>query len=162
RSGKLVVLSIVTDVRGSVVETGLEDFLKKYGVEMERDYILRIAGRGILPEVPAKTSEKGSDLAQAFAPFDFYVYMARTVRPGRRGSGYRAEPLLEVVPQAGQITWADRTLAGLATLESHVNNLLQTGKLKDLRLTEPLPVGVTVVDKNGSPRMVVYGDGRMA
>lgn len=168
RGGKLVVMSIITDVQGTLVKTNLEGFLKRYGVDMGQDVILRaiVAGNRLFGadyhQFAYTVPESGNPIAQTFSKYKFFLDMPRTVKPSAGAAGgWRATSILEVRSQ-GQILWAEKNMNAFRDLEGYVRGLFVRGRLKGIGVREPLSVGVAVTDRDQTPRLVVYGAARMA
>lgn len=175
RGGRLVVLTdIVTERKSNEMKsTGLEDFLKKYNVDVTNDYVLRFPSRqGDLPEVVyAMTSDKSDTmLARKFTDV-FPLWSARVVKPTTQSPTFKAEPLLEVGSigvrtPVGNILqrkfWAENQLSALYESFNHALELNETGRLDDKLSREPLPVAVTVTETAGRPRLAVFGDAEWA
>jgi hypothetical protein len=161
--GRLMVLSNIKVQPNTFtrVETGLEALLKKYGVELGNDFILTYRGR--LPEVSVAVPPRRStnEIARAFQnTTQFYVQMARTVKPLTGQGAYHAQTILEVrSPPNPPVFWAEKDLQNLRNLDGYLRSLTRD-QIEDLRSTEPLPVGVAVSDKD-RPMLVVYGDALM-
>ncbi len=172
RGGKMIVaLDVVADQRfASLRKTGLEEFLKKYGVDVTDQVLYRlpkaqdqaIFGRdtGDYRLVLAQTPPKAATvLAKQFQRVPFRWWSVRVVKPGT-STKYQVEPLLVVDPKR-PIVWADESLAGLVDFERYTGELIRTKRLDTLYTTELLPVAVTVTERVGEtvkPRMVVFGD----
>lgn len=156
--GKLVILAINVDEFQKKIETNLEAFAKKYGVEMERDVILRARERAS-PIVPVVADPSGNnELARGFADEEFYFDSPRTVRPGSSAEGYRAETVLVVPPLPQFIYWADKNLDAVRNPQFRFITLLRNpDTFRKYLFRENRPVAVAVKDRDGKPRMVVYG-----
>jgi hypothetical protein len=166
RGGHLMVFSSVVDSQDRILATGtgMEELLDSYGVKLERDYLFSSLRGVAVPYVAARMSPASSnEIARTFAKYQFILYFGQTVRPAGRGAaGFRAEVLMEVEPQAEERVFVDKDLGGLRNIQAYLNRLILTGQLDERRLREPQPVAVTVTDRDGKARMVVFGDGRLA
>jgi hypothetical protein len=164
RQGKLVVLlNIAVARQGDDVvfaKTGLEDLLKKYGVKIQNDYLLRFPrSRGDNPTIViAQPPPRGTNpIVVGFQKEAFLLDLARTVRP-EFGGTFQADKLLEVRPER-QDFWIETDLLPLATSPfAYAVNLQRTGRLEEKLSNEAVPVGVTVTDRDQKPRAVVIGD----
>jgi hypothetical protein len=163
RNGKLVVLmNLVIAKEGDnfvYAKCGLEDLLKKHGVNVGADYLLRFpASRNDNPTmVMAQTPERTTNpIALNFQKEGFILELARTVRP-EPNPAFQAEPLLEVYPDR-QNFWVETELRHLvANPIAYMSNLMQAGKLEEKFSRQPVPVAVTVTDRDQKPRAVVIG-----
>lgn len=172
RGGKMIAaVDVVAEPRFTALRrSGLEDFLKKYGVDVSDKILFRRATsrdvsyfggaaadpRLVLAEAPAKPATL---LAKQLQGMPLRWWSARIVRPGTSAK-YRVEPLLIVDPRRS-IVWADDDLLGTTDFNRYVAELNRTGRLEDLYTPEQIPVAVTVSEgagETGKPRMVVFGD----
>jgi hypothetical protein len=172
RGGKLIVaVDVVTDSGFKAIKkSGLEDFLKKYGVLITDQVLYRfpqvqdqsIFGpsfgdpRLIFAETPAKASTL---LAKQLQGMPVRWWSVRAVRPGT-SSKYSVEPLL-VAPTKNRVVWADDSVAGLVDFDRYFTDLRRSRRLEALYSPEPIPVAVTVSEGSGEaakPRIVVFGD----
>jgi hypothetical protein len=160
--GKLVVLSRLNfDANtGTATETGLEDFLRKYGVELGRDYILHYSNNpNDLPFVNLALAPADSNnaIARTFERYPFLTILARTVQP-QAGGAYRAETILEIrSPPNSSVFWAETDLTQLPDPAAYVGSLTLP-QLMAKRSPTPLPVAAAVKDSKDNPKLVVFGD----
>ena len=147
-------------------ETGIEEFLKKYGVNVTDQFLFRVPDQRdqsfvgglwrnpafVFAEAPASAE---NDLAKQFA-----------ASPGN-STKYKVEPLLVVksvlVNQSRPVVLPESSLRLFTTsFERYLSEKASEQPLEKLLPREPLPVAVTVSkeDKETSkPRMVVVGSG---
>jgi hypothetical protein len=173
RGGKLLVfLDIVLDAKSTrLVTTGLEEFLRKYGVLVGSDFALRVATddpRVVFATVPKDTT---NDLASSFVG-DPPVIMrgARIVRPDPAAQKYKAEVILQLDrrdPRLRSFYLEESAVRTLENAPTYIRDLNSQGALPDRISAEPIPVAVAVSEKlidpgsgkeNLKPRMVVFGD----
>jgi hypothetical protein len=166
--GKLLYLSnILYDPNNyTLVETGLEDFLRKYGVEVGRGYLLHIpTQRGDVPIVSQAVTpaESNNPIALRFKDFPILVERARPIRPLPGAGGYRGEVILEVGPPYTRLFWEETDLKTLANVVAYSNSLIQDPQEVFKRASrKPIPVGVAVTSRKDQPTLVAYGDATMA
>jgi hypothetical protein len=166
RDGRLVVLLDVTRER-QPAPTGLEDFLREYGVQVGQDLILN----GIDPRQPTScmvSLAPGADEAfQDFSGLLFRLINARSVKPVSGATGnFIVTPFLEAIrvrEEVGRPTpyqWAEDNPKAI------LDNPEEFQK-KSRQKTDPPTIAVTVRDRQaksgdvhaqGDPRIVVFGD----
>jgi len=172
RGGKMIAaIDVVTDARfTSLKKTGLEDFLKKYGVNVTDQVLFRnprAQDQGIFgpnvedPKLILALAPKNPPtlLAKQLTGMPFRWWSARAIRPASTKK-YQAEPLL-VAPTVSPIVWADDNLLGLVDFDRYAGELDRSRRIQALHTREPIPVAVTVTEGSGEsakPRMVVFGD----
>lgn len=182
RKGKLLVMMDMVlkldkeqkNIEG-MVNTGLENALVEFGVDITNEYIHRlpplernqqgmVVARGDPIRAFAVIAKNDTILAAKFLGQEFDLKAARIIKPIRRGTSFNCETLLHVVPeeQENGIIWAEKNYLGLYAGLEHSRNVFQNGQLRALRSKDPLPVAVTVTETDGTPRMVVIGDAEMA
>jgi hypothetical protein len=173
RGGKLLVyLDIVLDAKSTrLITTGLEDFLRKYGVLVGSDFALRVAGddpRFVFATVPKDTT---NDLASSFIG-DPPVFMrtARIVRPDPAAQKYKADILLQLDrrdPRLRSVYLEETAVRALENPVTYLRELDNQGTLAARISAEPVPVALAVSEKlidpgsgkeNLKPRMIVFGD----
>jgi hypothetical protein len=184
RGGKLLVLDNPTVIqvgprRVAWVDTGLEEFLRKYGVGLGKDFLIRVPGdlRRESPVLVLATTPRLSrnKVAEAFRDVRFplggdfegqSVGPARSVRPSPVPGKFKAEPLLQVTPELNKPFWVESTNVGLlysaVATRNYVAALRAQGEVEDKATSEPVPVAVAVQDAEGRPRLAVFGDARFA
>jgi hypothetical protein len=186
RNGKLIVMLdvVVPDPRSeTLAKTGLEDFLRKYNVEVTNKFILGCPNEGargfedlntmIVPTIVSGKNDSG--LARQFRANPIWMVMPRVIQPLKPGGQYKVEPLLEAVSTNrvmtleedsikvlrggldGLLAYATRMYNALFTLRVPVDEQLKAAE--KVRLKErPAPVAVTVSEGDEKPRIVVFGD----
>ncbi len=172
KGGKLLVfLEIVLDAQGKrMINTGLGDFLRKYGVLAGDDFALRLAGdpREVIATTPRESS---NELARDFARYPFKMQTVRIVRPDPEAKKYKAEVVLQLdrrvaVPRPFYYM-AENNVKALEDPVNFLEDLDKQGAL-DVRISpDPLPVALAVSEKlldpgtgkeTLKPRMMVFGD----
>ncbi len=178
RGGKLLVfLDIVVDVKNEALKTsGLEDFLRKYGVVVGKEFAMRVPSPGdpreVFGTVPPDTS---NELAKNFVGEPLGLSTVRVVRPEASAQKYKVDVLLQLdtrdrtIPSP-QLYWEETALQAVVSPEKYVLDLARQGILKERISSEPIPVAVAVSDKlldpgsgkeSFKPRLVVFGDAEM-
>ncbi len=179
RGGKLILLSnYVTHAEFPLADPRLEDLLRKYNVELGKDFLIRVPDNlqtedplivlGSTPEgsrnkVAANFKGKrfplGGELSLSARGG---IGLARSVQPGKAPGGFQVETLLQVEEDFNGPVWAETNLRVLENPALYVFDLRRGGKLDSKKSREPIPVAVGVLDKEGKPRMAVFGDARFA
>lgn len=162
RGGQLLVcldLVIDRDPAKGRKQSGLDAFLKKYGVQATDELVMHYPIQGT-PEDPRSSlfsvpQNCKLSFARAFDKQIFQLDTARVTKPEEGGGKYKAEIFLESYPRVP--SWADSSLGALTSPIRHINELLRSGALKKRLSEEPLPIAVAVTS-DGKPRMVVFGD----
>ena len=178
----LVLLDVVTDRDGTMVQTGLEKWLEEYSVDVGTNRVLTLQGQVPSPSdiLVIPNVRQRNPVATAFANAIFVFREVRTVRPRMQAgssptqSRFRAEELFF----AAQPSWADANLRADPT--EYVNNLQEKNQEELQRLLErdrTVPVAVAVSEggampnipehqgvppKDSKPRLVVFGDATLA
>ena len=167
----LVFLDVFVDTQAkNLTNTGLEELLKRYGVEVTNDFPLRVSlplnerddPRTLIATTP-KTSE--NPLAKQF--IDRLIIMKRTariVRPAEASGQYKAEPILHLESiRTDRLTIIENKVRALTIdpnafiIEEKI--LTNEANFKAKVKSEPVPVAVAVTEQVSSkPRMVVFGD----
>jgi hypothetical protein len=168
KKGKLMVLSNIQVDKATLtpLDTGMQTFLKPFGVDLRNDVVLHYAtGRNDNPLVnEAQPPKKSTNaIARELREYDFPVERCRTVRPEPGGGAYRAEVILEVPSKRNEqsIFWAESDLQTLRNPFAYVLSLTPP-QLMAKRSQEPLPVGLAVTDRKDQATLVVFGDASMA
>ena len=143
-------------------ETGLEDLLRKYGVNVGSEFVLHYPTRQDpqvlrnpflnLGEIP-----EGGDsvLAKQFAGAAFIAAVPRIVRPGT-STKFKAEPLVVCDPRSTAV-WAEDSLRAFTGDIGRVVDDRRDGRpIETILAKRPLPIAVAVT-QDGKPRMVVVG-----
>ena len=141
-------------------ETGLEGLLKKYGVDVTDQFVMHFATPQIrsyyigVYDVPDKLD---TVLGKQFAGKQFVMWTPRIIKPGTPGK-YKAEPLLVGFPD--MLIWAEDSLRFFrADPKRLIEERLEGKHPLTMVSKRALPVGVTVTQQDGTPRMVVIGSG---
>jgi hypothetical protein len=172
RGGKLLVfLDVVLDAKGTgLVTTGLEAFLRKYGVLVGSDFPLRITGedpRVVFATAPRDTT---NELAAPFVTdpaVPVRMRTARVVRPDPSAQKYKSEVILQLDPRFRVPYMEENSARVLENPVTYLKELDSQGTLVTRLSGDPIPVGVAVSEKlvdpgtgkeNLKPRLVVFGD----
>lgn len=176
RGGRLLVyLDVVVDLKGQKLKTsGLEDFLRKYGVLVGTDFPMRVPRQGDPREVIATVPKDATnDLAKAFEGEPMVLSSVRIVRPDTSAQKYKPEVILQLDPterRLQQLYWVETAVRALGNPMSYVEELARQGALQARLSAEPIPVAVAVSEKlagvgtvkeSFKPRLVVFGDAEM-
>jgi hypothetical protein len=175
----VVYLDIVVDAKANRLKTsGLEEFLRKYGVLVGTEFAMRVPEdtqddpRGVYATVPADTT---NPLAKAFLRKPIELHTARIIKPDKSAQKYKADVILQLDPkdlslERRQNYWEDTAIRALASPITYAVELMRQGALETRLSGEPLPVAVAVSEKlmvPGStketfkPRLLVFGDAEM-
>jgi len=177
RGGSLVVyFDTIVDAKNNTLKTtGLEDFVRKYGVLVGKDFAMRVPVRGapadprlVFATVPRDTT---NDLAKDFLGGEpLAMDNVRIIRPDPSSQKYKVEVLMQLDPREPtlqQLYWEETAVQALTNPETYVRDIATQGVLKTRISSEPIPVAVAVSEKlldPGSgkerlkPRIVVFGD----
>jgi ABC-type uncharacterized transport system len=139
-------------------ETGLEDLLKKYGVDVTSEFVLHLPhDRDPSFFFSAVNVAKGETvLGQQFAERQFTMIVPRIIKPGTTAK-YKVEPLLVCDPR--QYPWAESSLNFFRADPERLLAARLAGRSPlSIVSPRPLPVGVTMT-QDAKPRMVVIGSG---
>jgi hypothetical protein len=156
KNGRLLVFfDIMVDPKAKkMVRTGLEDFLKKYQVEVGDDYFMA-APLDPLLVVAGPLIESENLVAKQFLG---QIFRLGTVRPVRVQKGFgkvKVEEILQVPPDPNTFIWTENAIAGLSDPFRFINEHRAEVRQKDIQEPVPVAVGVKEDDK---PRLVVVGD----
>ena len=168
RNGRLIVMfDVVVDPKYTEMKlNGMEEFLKKYNVTVNKQFLFRFPTQGF-PDpgiVVARTPRDSSNImATKYLDTPFPLKSVRVVRPGSESPNFKAETILEVRkpgnPPIGQeVFWAEENLAALDNPLGFSQKIWENKDLEARMSREPIPIAVAVKDKEEKPRMVVYGD----
>lgn len=163
RGGKLLVsLDVVLDQTTTKIKTsGVEEFLKKYGVQATSDFAMRFMRP--LNEDPRIAYAMAPDtdpssLAKQFAGPLIPFHSIRIVRPEAKAVKYKAGVLLEVVNTNRFVVWEESNVRAIKDPVNYLAELFSKGQIQKKIAEEPLPVALTVAEDGSKPRMVVFGD----
>jgi hypothetical protein len=163
KNGRLVItLDVVVKVANRrIVELkkcGLEEWLKKFNVDVGADFVLHPPikhqllrdPRIVLANVPLESENLLAKKLRA----ELYVFnTVRVVRAGTKADKYQTETLLEVSPQWK--CWTENNVEAFAGLLSYTLQAYEDGTREPS--TKPIPIAVTVREGD-KPRLVVMGD----
>lgn len=165
--GKMMVfLSVQTNESYTKLkDTGLEDMLKRFGVEVTDEFALGVMQHQgddprLIGTMTPTTSENA--IARQF-PRKIFVLpgSARVVKPGV-GGRYKAEPILQIEFRPPWATVVEKKVNVLKDPQRYMWLELQKDDMKlekAVVIDPPVPVAVAVTDSAGNkPCMVVFGD----
>lgn len=165
RGGKLIAFFdvVVDDKYAKMKETGLEDKLRSYGVDVTDDFVLRVPedrddARVLFAVAPSNTS---SPLGREFARKLILVKRtARIVKPAEKsGPRFRAEPVLqaETSEDNGFFYTLEKKTSVLQNAQMYM--LGRKPKVYGVVEEKPIPLALAVTQEPGEkPFMVVFGD----
>lgn len=159
--GRLFVAFDVTVDRDfkAVKTTGLEDFLKKYGVKVAAEFGMRFPQPGKADDprkvIAMAPEETENPVARHFYELILPLDTPRIIRPDATGK-YKSEVLLQLEPKF--FHWAETNLRAINNPLGLLREYQQQGALQRLFSKEPLPVAVAVAEDGVKPRLVVFGD----
>lgn len=161
RGGQMFVcFDMVSDrdtVKKGLKNTGLEELLKKYGVQVTNELVMRVPQGREDPRTFAAVVPPDCKIgfARAFLDEPMVFNTARVVKPETAPGRYKADVILQTHPR--QALLADADILALIDPLRYLFDLDQRRLLQNRLSREPLPVAVAVTD-NGKPRMLVFGD----
>jgi ABC-type uncharacterized transport system len=139
-------------------DTGLDEFLKKYGVDVTDDFVMHLASNQ-LPDpfdtLALVNDKNDSVLAKQFAGRGFMLSTPRIVKPGT-STKYKADPLLICDPRL-LVFKEDSLLVFTSNAERYLQDKFRGRTRQEVVSPRPLPVAVTVTS-DAKPRMVVIGE----
>jgi hypothetical protein len=154
-----VVVGIANRQLTDLKKSGLEDWLKKFNVDVGADFVFHFPFRRhrLLADPRIVQAEAPLDsenlLAKKLRADIFFFTTVRVVRPGPKADKYQADVLLEVSPELKP--WAESNVDALSGLDLYAEEALRDGTRQPS--TKPIPVAVAVREGD-KPRMVVIGD----
>jgi ABC-type uncharacterized transport system len=165
--GRMIVfLEDFVDLEGTTLRNnGIEEVLRRYGVEVTNDIPLRLMENErddprLIKATPPRNTEHA--LAKQFLGETLFMKRgARIVKPAEMGGRFKAETLLQLDfrPNEAREGIIVKDVKALLDPIGYAEELAKGGKLMELRKREPIPVAVAVTETNGSaPRLVVFGD----
>jgi hypothetical protein len=167
-----VVVNVVNRKYSELKTNGMEEFLKKYNVTVNNQFLYRFPIQTAFPDpalvIALPPRDSANLLASKYLEAPFPLKSVRVVRPGTESPNYRAETILEVRrlgagPIAQEGFWAEDNLAALEDPLGYREKVIKSGELEGKLSREPIPVAVAVKDaKEDKPRIVVYGDAEFA
>jgi hypothetical protein len=170
--GKLLFLSNLTvrrqDSSMVLLETGLENFLRKYGVSMGKGYLLHVPlQEGDVPQyVLAQTPDNSENpIAIRFQNVGIPLEWARPMRPESSASNYQPQGILEVNPRTVPLFWEETDLQTMINPLGYLSALARNPRqlLLPKASKEPIPVGQAVKNRTtDQPVLVALGDASMA
>lgn len=170
RGGKMLVYLdvIADDTWSSLINTGMETLLRRYGVEVTNDFPLRIPlSPNDDPEVLFAKAPTSSEhpLASRFAGKTIIMkHMARIVRPTDQPGRFKAETVLQLDTQLrGQVLLIEKDVSALKDSFEFIEALKRNPEVKLFPKIAKDPVSVAVAVSEGEgdakrPRLIVFGD----
>lgn len=143
--------------------TGLEEFLKKYGVDVRPEYAIVRSPRGGDPrEVIATTPRRAETvLAKQFARRPLVLFTARVVKSLPATGRFKADVFYQLDDKQFDF-WAEDSPLAITDIVTYVRKANENPAALEAKIMqEPLPLAVTVSEGTGDlarPRMVVFGD----
>jgi hypothetical protein len=138
--------------------SGLEDLVKKYGIESADEFALRVIDRpGVDPFRIIATAPLKSDnaLAKQFLRAGLEFRTCRVVRAGAGAGKYKSAIVMNSIPQLSPAV-AVKDVSILKDPIRYLVDLQDQGVLQE-RASSPLPL-VVAVSEEDKGRMVVFGD----
>jgi hypothetical protein len=164
RKGRIILLSNTPTSRagGEFVDLGLEDWLVRYGVLLNKDCILAYSHdeTDIPTHLNARIASVGqSEIIKTYGGQKVDLAKVRSVRVDVSAGGYRAETWLEIpAGVGGEGAWGEPELENVLNYRSYLAQLKSEKFKLAVKLNrDPISVGVTVF-KDEQPRIVVLGD----
>ncbi len=170
RGGRLMVLnpSPVGLLDGKIIDTGVAGLVKKYGVQVQDDFLLQYNERLLKAQAQRRISplwvtfatgaqNSSNKVARQFNGPLLEMVLARPILPASTGN-FKAEALLEVRSPPNEKVWKDNDPAAFRNWRTYLGRLLEKDQLEARRVHEPVPVAVAVTDLQARPRLVVVGD----
>jgi hypothetical protein len=167
RGGRMLIhFEVVADASmNSLRKTGLEDWLKRYNVDVTDDYILNAEPIGddltLTPLLPPAKSEL--KLAQQFAIRPLIARTVRVIRPIEQAGAFKAETFLQCDVRPTR-PWIESTVAGLRSPIRFAQELNAKEQLLPRLSPKAVPAAVVVTegkDDAAKPRLAVFGDAEM-
>jgi hypothetical protein len=175
RGGRMLVYLdiIVDDKNGRMIETGLETFLRKYGVLVGNEFAIRYPPiqdpRMVFATVPRDTT---NELAKTFEKDVFPLDTVRAVRPDPATQKYKVDVVLaldrNVILGGRRFFYVEESnVRVLADPLKFLKDLVEKDALPARVSAEPIPVAVAVSEKlvtpggakeSLKPRLFVLGD----
>ncbi|HMC64789.1 MAG TPA: Gldg family protein [Gemmataceae bacterium] len=175
----IVLLDVVVGPDGTMVQTGLEDFVRDFGVQVGNNRVFQseLQPRTSTLAVTNPNLARSNPVAFEFARLPFPFHGVRTVEPQQTGSRpgmdrYSAESLFLIPPRLG--AWAE---TDLKTNQDQLYHQLMIKGERDKKISDtPLSIAVVVSENipgtgtdphafmrgEQKPRLVVFGDATWA
>jgi hypothetical protein len=153
-----VVLKVVNRRITELKKTGLEEWLKKFNVDVGGDFVFHLPikhqllrdPRVVLANVPLDSENLlAKKLRAELYPFS----SVRVVKPGTKADKFQADVLLEVSPRLAP--WAESNVQAFAELDLYARQVVEDGTRDPS--AKPVPIAVTAREGD-KPRLVVIGD----
>jgi hypothetical protein len=140
--------------------SGLEDFLRKYGVDVRPEVVVfrNKDPRLVLWETPERPQTL---LARQFAKTTSTLFGVRPVKPLPSAGRFKADVFWELNDKRYDF-WAEESPLPIANIQLYFQqNMRSNQQIAAKAMHEPLPIAVTVTEGSADlakPRMVVFGD----
>src|SRR5262249_40230184 len=137
----LVFFDTIFDKKWTQLQTsGLEDFLKKYGVDVRPEYTILAQARD--PRVAVTTAPPRPEtlLARQYLKEVVQFYSTRVIKPLPSTGRFKADPLFQMDPKELDF-WAEASPLAFANINAYVQTVRKNPD-KYVPLLEPLPVAV--------------------
>jgi len=137
------------------INTGLEDLLRKYGIDVTNEYILSPSRNPIVADATPPSNTQ-NDLALTFKGLEVFAFAPRVLRPGPPGK-YDVETLLEVGPKV--LIESDPSV--LKNPSKHLESLFKSKKLEGAVTRSPTAIAMAAIprtSKEKKPQIYVFGD----
>ncbi len=163
KGGRLMVFfDTVFDEKYTRMQTsGLEEFLKKYGVEVTAEVAIMPELRDLRLSLATTPDRAESLLAKQFAKTAMGWYAARPVKPLPSPGRFKAEVLFHLDAKTENF-WTETSPLPFSDVGAYLRDIRAKQAAYVARiLQDSLPVAVTVTEGTGElarPRMVVFGD----
>lgn len=167
RGGRLLIhFDVVADSSlNGLRKTGLEEWLRRYNVDVTDDFILNAEPIGddltLTPLLPPARSEL--KLAQQFATRPLIARTVRVIRPLQQPGGFKAETFLQCEVRPTR-PWVEGTVAALRSPLRFAQELNTKQQLLPRLSPKAVPAAVVVTegkDDAAKPRLAVFGDAEM-
>jgi hypothetical protein len=162
KGGRLVAFfDVVFDEKYTKMRTsGMEDFLKKYGVEVRPEFPI-VERRESDPRLAIASTPARAEtlLARQYAKVGVPFYSPRIIKPLPSAGRFKADSFFQLDDKRYDF-WAEASPLPFSNINSYAQ-LVGKNSEKYVPLLEPLPVAVTVTEGTGElakPRMVIFGD----
>jgi hypothetical protein len=156
--GRMLVLFdlVLTNDVKSMKFSGMEEFVKKYGIESTNEFALRVVERGDPYTIVATGAPKSENtLAKQLQRSGVQIRTVRVIRPAVAAGRLKAAPVMVSIPKFTPAV-AEKDVSVVKDPIRFLVELQDQGVLLE-RMSTPLPV-VVGVSEDDKGRMVVFGD----
>jgi hypothetical protein len=173
KGGKLILLANSLPTRdGKFLDLNLEDLLRKYGVQLGQDFLMRVPRAANESPLEALATPPEGGRNKVAAEFSRSVFpvglagrrgrLARSVEPTAAPGAFDVEVMLEVGEKLNGPVWGETIVGALNNPYQYILNLEARGMLEAKQSKKPISVAVGAKDREGRPRLAVFGDSRFA